>query len=82
VLLFIWLFGPAFQFIYIIPTTTVVDGECQVTVVWPDAGVQQAVGYVIIAVQYWLPICLFVVAYTRMIYALRRVGMQPSGQCK
>ena len=71
----IWLFGIFFQLSYGLPTSAIVDGICVSCSIWPGYLTQQVVGYLIIAVQYWMPLFTFVVFYTMMIRSLRRVDV-------
>jgi hypothetical protein len=39
---------------------------------WPSRRVQQAMGFTTAAIKYWVPVCIFVFAYARMIRVLQR----------
>ena len=71
-ILFVWLFGISFQAAYLVPTSQVASFSCSSENIWPDEVSHQAVGYIIIAVQYCLPLLIFAVAYTKMICSLRK----------
>ena len=73
-ILFVWLFG-FLQVSYGIPTTVIIDTKCYTNSLWPNDVIQNVTGYIIIALQYWIPILVFVVAYTKMIRFFRRVSV-------
>lgn len=66
-IVFVWLFGVSFQALYTIPPTRIVNGRCRTVSFWPNDATQQIVAYVIIIVQYFLPLVVFIVAYTKTI---------------
>ena len=66
-LLSVWLFGIIFELAYGIPTSQVDHSLCLSVSIWPNYVTQQTVGYLIIIVQYWLPLVIFIFSYTRMI---------------
>jgi hypothetical protein len=79
-LIIVWLIGFVFEFAINVPTSIISSrNTCLVVSSFPSAAVQSAVGYITIAIQYWLPLAIFVTAYSRMIRSLRRVGPQQQG---
>ena len=70
---FIWIFGPAYNMSYMVPTSgTTETNECSVYSFWPNPLLQRAVGVLTIFIQFFFPLALLVLFYTRMIIALRR----------
>ena len=63
----VWLFGTLFQTAYGIPTSRIVGTICRTVSFWPNEITQHVVGYLVIIIQYWLPLIIFVLAYTKMI---------------
>ena len=76
ILLVVWLFGILFQIAYGIPTSQVVETSCWIVSIWPNGVTQTAVGYLLFIIQYWLPLLIFIVAYTKMVRTLRRQNIQ------
>ena len=70
----VWLFGISFQLCYNVPTTSIVGTSCWSDSNWPNETIQDVMSYVIIGIQYWLPVCVFVFAYGQIIRTLKRVG--------
>ena len=71
-LVFVWLFGVAFQMSYGVPTATIIGTTCSVTTVWPNAVFKQFFGFLILVIQYWLPVLIFIIAYSKIIFTLKR----------
>ena len=72
-ILFVWLFGISFLTVYAVPSTRIVEGRCWIVSFWPNDVTQQIVAYLVIVMQYFLPLIVIVVAYTKMIqHFLRR----------
>ena len=69
-----WLGGVTYSVLLDLPTSALVEGNCLVATIWPNANVAKAAGIITIAVNYWLPICVFVVCYLGMIRSLKRVS--------
>lgn len=78
----VWLLSIVYQFASAIPTSAVIRGYCVVVGIWPSRRLQQAVGFTTVAIQYWIPICIFVFAYMRMIRVLRRQRVGQRGKNK
>ena len=81
-LIFVWLFGIVSEVIYLVPTSRVVGSYCWTEAFWPDVITHQIVGYLIIVVQYWLPLLIFIVAYAKMIKIFRLARVHANGQGK
>jgi hypothetical protein len=82
-LIIVWLIGFVFEFAINVPTSVISSrNTCLVVSSFPSAAIQSAVGYITITVEYWLPLAIFVTAYSRMIRSLRRVGPQQQGNRK
>jgi hypothetical protein len=73
-LISVWLFGFAFEAALNIPTWVISNGTCWIMTTFPTDALKSAVAYITITVEYWLPLAIFVAAYSRMIRSLRRVG--------
>ena len=69
-----WLIGVLFE-LYLIPASEVVGTSCYAEEVWSNDVACQIIGYFIIVVQYWIPMVVFVVRYTKMIRTLRHVNI-------
>ena len=69
-----WLGGITFTLLCDILSSAIVEGNCLVAAIWPNANVAKAAGIISIVVTYWLPICVFVVCYLGMIRSLKRVN--------
>ena len=70
----VWLFGAFFE-LYLIPSSAVVGTSCAAEAMWPDNITHLLVGCLIIVIQYWLPLMVFIGAYTKMIRTLRQVNV-------
>jgi hypothetical protein len=82
-LIVVWLLGFVYKFAINVPTSIISSrNTCLVVSSFPSAAIQSAVGYITITVEYWLPLAIFVTAYSRMIRSLRRVGPQQQGNRK
>ena len=75
-LLSVWLFGFAFEISYSIPTSQVIGSSCMPVSIWPTMLTQQAIGILILCVQYFFPLIIFIVCYTKMIRIFARVKVQ------
>ncbi len=53
-------------------TTTVVDGQCMIEVVWPYPEMQHSLALVALAVLYFIPLFVMIVCYTHIIIYVRR----------
>ena len=73
-LLFVWLFG-FLQVSYGIPTTIIIDSSCSTNALWPNEVTQQVVAILFIAIQYWIPLLVFIVSYSKMIRIFRRIDV-------
>ena len=71
-ILFVWLFGVAFELAYGVPTSKLIGITCWSVSIWPNDVTNKIVGVLVIVVQYWLPLVVFIVAYTKMILIFRR----------
>ena len=76
-LLLVWLFG-FLQVFYAIPTTAIINSTCWTYTVWPDISTRQFTGLMTIVLQYWIPIFVFIFAYTEIIRVFKRVTIQSS----
>ncbi|KAK2140455.1 hypothetical protein LSH36_1348g00028 [Paralvinella palmiformis] len=69
---FIWVFGPAYNLAYMVPTSGISrDGGCTLYSFWPDSLTQNAIGVLTITIQFIVPIILLIIFYARMIVVLR-----------
>ena len=81
---FIWLFGPAYNMAYMIPTSgTTEDGHCVLYTMWPSTLWQRAVGVLTIFMQFFCPLFLLIFFYTKMVLVLRRrVAPEENANCQ
>ena len=71
-IIFVWLFGNAYNAAFILPTSGLTaDGYCRVLIFWPNRLWRNAAGVLIIVIQYILPLFIFIFVYTRMVIKLR-----------
>ena len=71
-LAFVWLFGISFELAYVVPTSAVIKDICWPLAKWPNDVIRTMVSYIILTIEYWLPILVFIIAYWKMILALKR----------
>ena len=71
IIILTWFIGPLENFTVNGITSDIVDGYCRQMINWPAPWVSQFTGVLIVVVEFFLPISIMVVAYTRMIIAMR-----------
>ncbi|KAK2142138.1 hypothetical protein LSH36_993g00020 [Paralvinella palmiformis] len=78
---FVWMFGPAYNLAYMVPTAGItVSGRCVLYAIWPNSLSQRAVGVLTIFIQFIGPLLLLVFFYARMVIVLRkRVAPEGTG---
>ena len=75
VIVFVWIFGPAFNSAYMIPTSGMTEqGTCSVFTNWLNTIAQTFTGVLTVILQYFLPLILVIYAYTRIAIVLTRAG--------
>jgi hypothetical protein len=68
-----WLFGPAFNMAYMVPTAGIqADGSCTVYSQYLSTEIQSMVGIITVIIQYIFPLILLAFYYLRMWMVLRR----------
>ena len=67
----IWMLGPTYNALFMVPTSRVQGGVCTVYTVWPNALTQRATGLLTVLVQFVVPIILIVFAYIRIAVVLK-----------
>ena len=68
----VWIFGPAYNAAYMIPTAGMVNGQCTVYSIWPSPVWQSIVGIITVFLQYFIPLGLIIYAYTRIALVLTK----------
>ena len=68
----VWFIGPAYNLILGVPTSGIVNGNCEKTNQFPSMAVEQAVGIIHVMVLYFLPLIMLAYLYGRMIWVIRR----------
>lgn len=72
-----WIFGPAFNMAYMIPTAGLQeDGSCTVYSIYPSTLIQSVVGVITVVVQYLFPLALLAFYYLQM-WRVLRVKVSP-----
>ena len=67
----IWVAGQAWGS-YCFFSTNIVDGECRAYSVWPSAEFATAFGFVVVSIQYFIPILMLLFSYGSIIFVLNR----------
>ncbi len=71
-IVFIWIFGPAWNVSYMIVTSIVVDGQCAIYSNWPSPIFRKTFGVIMVFLQFLIPLCILVFCYTAIALALHR----------
>ncbi len=76
---FAWVIGPLYNSSYMIPTSAVINGHCSLFSQWTSATCKLAVGILTVLLQFIIPLCFFIYAYTAIAVTLHRKSkIQPS----
>lgn len=73
----VWIIGPLYSALYMIPTSKVVDGVCRPFSDYPSAAAQKTAGIINVIFVYIIPLIVIIYVYSRMAFALRsrKVGI-------
>ena len=66
-----WFPGFIFMLCFLVPTSGVTDGRCQVMAIFPNVSWKKCSGVLLFIVQYLIPIAVFLTCYSRIITHLR-----------
>lgn len=67
----VWLIGPLYNFPLTGLTSTSIDGQCKHMTQWPNEATRMFCGVLTFVLEFFLPLGIMVVAYTRMAIALQ-----------
>ncbi len=71
-IVFIWIFGPAWNASYMIVSSIVIDGQCAIYSYWPSPTVRKMFGVITVTLQFLIPLCILVFCYGAIVLALHR----------
>lgn len=71
VLITIWSVIPAFELMVIIYPTGIIGGVCVTMGIYRSAAEEKIVAFLILFVEYLLPLMLMIFCYSRIVYTLR-----------
>ena len=77
----VWFIGQGWGS-YCLFSTAIVDGECIAFSVWPSPEFARSFGIVIVAVQYFIPITILILAYGQIILTLHRKATEGISDAK
>lgn len=69
---FVWIIGTGYNMAYMIPSTQIQDGSCNLYAVWPSVTTQRAIGVFTIFLQFFIPLGILAFCYMRMALVLKR----------
>ena len=72
ILAVVWLWGHVINLSHLVPSTIIKDGQCLLYSYYPSDTARQAVGIVVVAFFYFVPLLFLVYCYGRMAFVLMR----------